>query len=113
LGGIAAATAIQRVFGLDPRGARDRLRAVLWLALVVGWIVLSGWMGPGLRASSPVLYWGGNVAAWIGFWWFAMWFLMAGRVSWRWLYPCAVTTGAFWMGMLAVFSAFLRHGHQL
>ena len=42
-----------------------------------------------------------------GFWWFTMWFLLAGRVSWRRLYPCAVTTGAFWMGMLAVFAAIL------
>ena len=33
-----------------------------------------------------------------------MWFLPAGRISWRRLYPCAVTTGAFWLGMLAVFS---------
>ena len=29
---------------------------------------------------------------------------LAGRVSWRKLYPCAVTTGAFWLAMLAVFS---------
>lgn len=36
-----------------------------------------------------------------------MWFLLAGRVSWRKLYPCAVTTGAFWMRMLAVFAAIL------
>ena len=31
-------------------------------------------------------------------------FLLAGRVSWRRLYPCAVATGAFSIGMLAVFS---------
>jgi membrane protein len=33
-----------------------------------------------------------------------MWFLLGGRASWRRLYPCAVATGAFWLGMLAVFS---------
>jgi membrane protein len=33
-----------------------------------------------------------------------MWFLLAGRVSWRLLCPCAAATGAFWLGMLAVFS---------
>ena len=108
LAGIAAATAVQqlyqRVFKLDPRGLPDRLRAVIWLALVVGWIAVSSWMGPGLRASGPVLFWIVNLPAWIGFWWFAMWFLLAGRVAWRRLYPCAVTTGAFWMGMQAVFS---------
>lgn len=108
LAGIAAATAVQqlyqRVFGLDSRGARDRLRAVLWLALVAGWIALGTAVAPGFRASAPVLWWIVNIPAFIGFWWFAMWFLLAGRVSWRRLYPCAVATGAFWMGMLAVFS---------
>jgi membrane protein len=92
------------VFGLDSRGARDRLRFTL--------------AGPGggldcpqrldgARAARQLagLVLGGNVAAWIGFWWFAMWSLLASRRSWRRLYPCAVTTGAFWMGMLAVFSA--------
>ena len=109
LGGIAAATAIQqlyqRVFGLDPRGLPDRLRAVAWLALTTGWFAFATSVGPGFRASAPVLWWLVNIPAFIGFWWFTMWFLLAGRVSWRKLYPCAVTTGAFWLGMLAVFYA--------
>jgi membrane protein len=108
LGGIAAATAIQalyqRVFGLDSRGVRDRLRAVIWLALAVGWGAVGTSAGPGFRTSAPVLWWIVNIPAFIGFWWFTMWFLLAGRVSWRRLYPCAVATGAFWLGMYAVFS---------
>jgi membrane protein len=108
LGGIAAATAFQRlyqrVFQLDPRGPRDTLRAVIWLALAVGWTALGTAAAPGLRATSPVLWWIVNIPAFIGFWWFTMWFLLAGRVSWRRLVPCAVATGAFWLGMLAVFS---------
>jgi membrane protein len=108
LAGTAAATAVQqlyqRVFDQPSRGIRDKLRAVIWLALVVGWILASGWIGPRLRADEPVLYWIINIPAYIGFWWFTMWFLLAGRVSWRTLYPCAVTTGAFWIGMLAVFA---------
>jgi membrane protein len=32
-----------------------------------------------------------------------MWFLLGGRVPWRKLLPCAVATGAFWIGMLVVF----------
>ena len=109
LAGIAAATAFQqlyqRVFDQRSRGARDKLRAVIWLALTVGWILSAGWIGPGLRAHEPVLYWIINIPAFIGFWWFTMWFLLAGRVSWRRLLPCAVATGAFWMGRLAVFAA--------
>jgi membrane protein len=71
LGGIAAATAIQqlyqRVFGMDPRGPRDRLRAVVWLAVAVGWIALGGTAGPGFYHSSPVLWWIVNIPAFIGF----------------------------------------------
>jgi len=108
LAGIAAATQFQRlyqrVFGQDPRGPRDRLRAVIWLALVTGWFAFATLVGPGFRASAPVLWWIVNIPAFIGFWWFNMWFLLAGRVSWRRLYPCAVATGAFWLGMYAVFS---------
>lgn len=92
------------MFDQRPRGARDKLPVVIWLALVVGWILVSGWMGPGLRTDGPVLYWIFNLVVWIGFWWFAMWFLLAGRVFWRRLYTCAVATGAFWVGMLAVFA---------
>ena len=107
LAGIAAATAIQKlyqqVFGMHPQGARDRLRAVIWLALAAGWIALGGAAGPGFYHSAPVLWWLVNIPAIIGFWWFTMWFLLGGRVRWRKLVPCAVATGAFWLGMLAVF----------
>jgi membrane protein len=108
LAGIAAATAIQtlyqRVFGQDSRGLRDRLRTVIWLALAAGWFALNTSVAPSFRANAPVLWWIVSIPAFIGFWWFTMWFLLAGRVSWRRLYPCAVATGAFWLGMLAVFS---------
>jgi membrane protein len=108
LAGIAAGTAIQRlyqrVFSLDPGGLRDTLRAVIWLALVVGWVAAGTAAGPGLRSSSPVLWWIAGTVVFIGFWWFSMWFLLGGRVPWRRLYPCAVATGAFWAGMLAVFA---------
>jgi membrane protein len=108
LAGNAVATAVQRlyqrVFDQDPGGAADRLRALIWLALTVGWILASDRIGPSLRASGPVLFWVVNVPAFIGYWWFTMWFLLAGRISWRRLYPCAATTSAFWLGMLAVFS---------
>ena len=108
LAGFAAATAFQqlyqRVFDQRSRGASDKLRAVIWLALVAGWFAFATLVGPGFRASAPVLWWIVNIPAFIGFWWFNMWFLLAGRVSWRRLYPCAVATGAFWLGIYAVFS---------
>jgi membrane protein len=107
LGGVAAATAIQllyqRVFDQVPRGPRDRLRAVIWLVLAAGWFALGTSVGPWFRDNASVLWWIVNIPAVIGFWWFTMWFLLAGRVSWRRLYPCAVATGVFWLGMYAVF----------
>ncbi|MEU8927396.1 hypothetical protein AB0D10_41865 [Kitasatospora sp. NPDC048545] len=106
MGGLATAGSIQqlyqRVFQL-PKHAWDRLRALVWLALLVGWIALGTAAGRGFHASLTVLWWIVNVPAIMAFWWFTMWFLLARRVAWRRLVPCAVATGAFWMGMLLVF----------
>ena len=109
LGGIAAATAIQALyeaaFELDSRGARDMLRRLIWLAVLVGCSALAGWAGPGLRgAGGPVLLGVIGLVVLTGFWWFTSWFLLAGRISWRDLFPAAVATAVFWLGMEAVFS---------
>jgi membrane protein len=42
-----------------------------------------------------------------GFWWFTMWLLLAGRVSWGRMFPPAIGTGLFWLGMEAAFSIFM------
>ncbi|MFD8755134.1 hypothetical protein ACFV0O_29785 [Kitasatospora sp. NPDC059577] len=106
MGGLAAAVSIQqlyqRVFQL-PKQAWDRLRALVWLAVVVGWLALAALVGHTFHASQPVLWWIISVAACVAFWWFTMWFLLGGRVAWRRLLPCAVATGGFWTGMLVVF----------
>ena len=109
LGGIAAAAAIQelyqRAFDLDHRGARDMLRGLIWLAVLVGCSALAGWAGPGLHsAGGPVLLGVIGLVVFTGFWWFTMWFLLAGRISWRELFPAAVATAVCWLGMEAVFS---------
>jgi membrane protein len=108
LAGIAGATAIQRlyqrVFDLDPRGTSDKLHVVIWLAVAVGWMLLGDAAGPGLRHAGPVLFWIVALVALTGSWWFTMWLLLAGRVPWRRLLPCAVATGALWVGMGLVFS---------
>jgi membrane protein len=106
---IAGATAIQqlyeRIFDLDSRGARDLLRRAIWAGLAVGWLALGDLVGPTLRAGGPVLFGIAILVAFTGFWWFAMRFLLSGRVSWRRLFPSAVATGLCWLGMVAVFSA--------
>jgi membrane protein len=109
LAGIAAATALQGLyeaaFDVAPRGIKDTPRRFVWLGVLVGASLLASWVGPHLRSSAgPVAL---GVVGLIGltlFWWLTMWILVGGRVSWRELFPCAVATGVFWLGMEIVFS---------
>jgi membrane protein len=109
LSGIAAAGALQglyqRIFGLDHRVTRDMPRTLIWLAVWVGWLFAGGWVGPWVRARGPVLFAVVGLVLFTGFWWFTMWLLLAGRIAWRGLFPSAVATGVFWLGMEAVFAA--------
>ena len=107
--GLAGISVVQelylRAFGLDPRGVRDLPRKLISLGLTVGWLFLTGLVGPSVRAGGPVLYGIIILVAFTGFWWFTMRFLLAGRIPWRRLFPSAVATGLCWLGMVAVFSA--------
>jgi len=106
---VGGANAVQqlyeRIFDLDSRGARDLLRRLIWAGLVVGWLFLGNLVGPTLRAGGPFVFGIAILVAFTGFWWFAMRFLLGGRITWRRLFPCAVATGLCWLGMVAVFSA--------
>jgi membrane protein len=107
--GLAGVSVVQELylqaFGLDPRGVRDLPRKLISLGLTVGWLFLSGLVGPSVRAGGPVVYGLVILAVFTGFWWFSMRFLLAGRIPWRRLFPSAVATGLCWLGMVAVFSA--------
>jgi membrane protein len=108
VGGIAAAAAIQelyeRIFEVQGRGFRDTLRRVLWLAAAVGVSALSTVLQPWLHSV------GGSALVAIGalivstaFWWFSMWLLLGGRMSWGALFPSALATGICFLGMETVF----------
>jgi len=107
--GLAGVSALQelylRIFGVNPRGARDLPHRLIVLGLVVGWLFLGALVGPAVRAAGGVAYGIVVLVAFTGFWWFAMWFLLAGRIPWRRLFPSALATGLCWLGMVAVFSA--------
>ena len=107
--GLAGVSVVQelylRAFGLDPRGVRDLPRKLISLGLTVGWLFLTALAGPWARGGGPVLYGIIILVAFTGFWWFSMRFLLAGRITWRKLFPSAVATGLCWLGMVAVFSA--------
>jgi membrane protein len=114
LGGIAAATALQqlyeRIFDLDSRGMKDVWRRLIWLGLLIGASLLTGWAGRALHhAVGPVLLGIAAVAYTTAFWWLTLWILLGGRISWRRLFPSACATGVFWVGMVVVFSFFFSN----
>jgi membrane protein len=108
LSGYSVAASLQglyhRVFGLDSRTTRDAPRALIWLVLLVAWLYAAGLVGPRVRAGGPVVFGIVGLVVFTLFWWFTMWLLLAGRIPWRRLLPCAVATGVFWLGMEAVFA---------
>ncbi len=109
LGGIAAASAVQdlyeRSFELESRGFRDMFRRLAWLVGTVGLVSLAALAGPWLHDAVGLWF-----VAVLGvvtlalYWWLTMWFLLSARVSWRELFPSAVATAVFWLGMEVVFS---------
>ena len=108
LSGVALAGATQalyeQIFEQPSRGVKDTHRRLIWLAILVGWLFLSGVVGPAVRTAGPAVFAIVGLIGFILFWWFTMWFLLGGRVSWRKLLPPAVATGVFWLGMVAVFA---------
>ena len=111
IGGIAAATALQelyeRTFGLGRRGFRDMPRQLAWLGAFLGCSVLAGWATPHLlRDGGPILVGLIGLVFFTGFFWFTIWLLLAGRKSWRELFPAACASGVLWLGLHVVFSLF-------
>ena len=108
-GGIAAATALQeiyeRAFALPHRRIKDLPHRLAWLGVLIGASLLSGWAGPELRhAGGPVLLAVAGLVWATGFWWLTMRILLAGRISWRALFPAACATGVLYVAMQTVFS---------
>jgi membrane protein len=100
----ALAAAIQglceQIFGLVNRRMKDTHRRLIWLAFWMGWLFLTSVVvGPAVRAAGPAVFAIVGLIGFILFWWFTIWLLLGGRVSWRRLLPPAVATGVFWLGM--------------
>jgi membrane protein len=106
--GIAAAAAIQdlyeRVFEVKGRGLRDTPRRAIWLAAALAMSSVGGWAQPWLgRVGGSGLVAIAALPAATAFWWFSMWLLLGGKVSWRELFPSALATGICWFGMVLFF----------
>ena len=111
LGGIAAATALQEIyeqaFDLPHRRTSFVPRRLAWLAVLIGTSLLTGWAGPGLRhLGGPMLLVAVGLVGSTGFWWASMWILLAGRISWRKLFPAACATGVLYVAMEVFFALF-------
>ena len=108
-GGIAAAAALQEIyeqaFDLPHRRIKDLPHRLAWLAALIGASLLTGLPGPGLRhAGGPALLAVAGLVWATGFWWLTMRILLAGRISWRALFPAACATGVLYVAMQTVFS---------
>jgi membrane protein len=111
LGGIAAAAAVQeiyeQVFELPHRGMADVPHRLAWLAVLIGTSLLTGWTGPWLHHAGGAALLAVVGLVWsTGFWWLTMRILLAGRISWRNLFPAACATGVLYVAMEMVFSLF-------
>jgi len=112
LGGIVIASTLEalyeRVFDVSRRGIKGLPRQLIWLAVTLGLGFLAGGLiGPAVRHAGLAVFAAVALIYFTGFWWFTLWLLLAGRVSWRRLFPCACATGLFWLGMEAVFALFI------
>jgi len=111
LGGIAAAATLQeiyeQVFELPHRRMADVPHRLAWLAVLIGTSLLTGWTGPWLHHAGGAALLAVAGLVWsTGFWWLTMRILLAGRISWRNLFPAACATGVLYVAMETVFSLF-------
>lgn len=108
LSGLAVAGAFQelyeRAFDIPGRGMRDTPRRLIWLIAYAAAGFLVGAVSPWMHDSGgPVLYGAFTLIGATCFWWFSMWLLLGGHLTWRELFPSALATGVCWLGMIIVF----------
>jgi membrane protein len=110
-GTIAVARSVQiiyeKAYDLTPaRGVANLLRCLVWVVVVAGVLVADAASAPGLR-HEPVGWLVLGVVDFAGltlfFWWSAH-FLLVRRQPWRRVWPVALATALFWIG-LGVFAS--------
>ena len=111
-GTIAVARSVQRlyqqVFGHpDLRGWSNVLRCFVWALVAAGEVIVDALISRGLGdlPAGRVFLGLGNLVIVTAFFWWGLYFLLRGRDSWRRLFPAALATGVFWVG-LGAFASF-------
>jgi membrane protein len=96
---------LEVIWDLPPRGPRDLWRLPVWLATFLAAIAVVAAAGTIAPGAAGVLVTGlVSLPLILGWAWWTPWLLLAGRVSWRALWPGAVATACALVG-LGVFMA--------
>jgi membrane protein len=104
-GTIALAGSVQsiyeQIFTREHRRAGNLPRLLLWVAGLVGWLLLDGLISDASRGlpAGSLLDAIAVATVTVGFFWWSMHVLLAGMTPWRTLLVPAVATGAFWIGL--------------
>jgi membrane protein len=90
----------EQTFGQQHRGWRDALRYLTWVGVLFGVLVAESVISNPVRATlGPVGEGFITYAGVAAFFWWTMYFLLAGRVPWRRLVRPAIVTGLLWIGL--------------
>lgn len=111
-GTVAVARSVQRLYLRifdDPgvRGWSNVLRCLVWALAAATEVVVDAAISRPLRdlPAGRILLGLGNLVIVLAFFWWGLHFLLLGRQPWRRLFPAALITGVFWVG-LGAFAAF-------
>jgi membrane protein len=112
-GTIAVARSVQRLYQQifrqpDLDGWPNVLRCFTWALVVAAEVVLDAVVSRPLAnvADGRVLLGLGNLIIVTAFFWWSLHFLLVGREPWRRLFPAALATGVFWVGLGAFASLY-------
>jgi membrane protein len=92
----------EKIFEQDARsGWRNMLRCFVWAVGAALEVVLDAFVSPPLgRLPIGRVFLGfGNLAIVTAFFWWGLRWLLCSRVPWRRLFPAALATGVFWVGL--------------
>jgi membrane protein len=112
-GTIAVARSVQRLYQQvfdhpDVRGWSNVLRCLVWALAVAAEVVVDALISRPLRdlPAGRVFLGLGNLVIVLALFWWGLHFLLHGEESWRRLFPAALATGVFWVGLGAFASIY-------
>lgn len=113
LGTIAVARLVQRLYQqvfdqLEVRGWTNLLRCFVWALAAAAEVYVDAVISRPLRdlPAGRVFLGLGNLVIVTAFFWWGLHFLLRGKEPWRRLFPAALATGVFWVGLGAFASLY-------